>query len=295
MKSRIAPNLVSDLGWKVEQCMILAVRWPCAIRAAYDGRVTLPPDTASPPVLTVEGAVARIALARPGQHNAIEAVDVDEMRAHLARVEADRTVRALIVTGHGATFCAGASLPAIERGDMSGELFQTLTSSLDAVRVPSICALNGSAHGGGTELALCCDFRIGVLGSSMSVPAGRLGLCYPAGGLRRFVEALGPGVAKRLLLAGEELSAEEMLDVGFLHLLVPREELRSAADALASRLASQAPLAVQGMKRILRQIAGGDLDEEEAKRLVAACAASEDLREGLAARRERRPPEFRGT
>ena len=274
--------------------MILAVRWRCAIRAAYDGRVTSPPATAGPPTLAIEGAVARITLSRPEQHNAVEAGDVARMRDHLARIEVDAAVRVLVLTGAGATFCSGASLRQIETGEMSGAVFETLTESLASVRVPTICALNGSAHGGGGELALCCDFRIGVRGSSMSVPAARLGLCYPPSGLRRYVEALGPGVTRRIFLAAEELGAEELLDVGFLHLLVAREHLCTSTDALASRLASLAPLAVQGMKQILRDIARGTLDDAEAERLVAACTTSRDLREGLAARRERRDPEFRG-
>jgi enoyl-CoA hydratase/carnithine racemase len=256
--------------------------------------VTPPNATASPPALSIDGAVARIELARPEQHNAIEAGDTERIRAHLAEVDADPAVRVLVMSGQGQTFCAGASLREIESGAMTGALFETLTDGLAAVRVPTICALNGSVYGGGTELALCCDFRIGVLGSRMSVPAARLGLCYPLAGLRRYVGALGLGVASRLLLASEELDADEMLAVGFLHLLVPREELDAATATLAARLASLAPLAVQGMKRILRAIARGDVDLEEAKRIVAACAASEDLREGLSARRERRPPEFRG-
>lgn len=274
--------------------MILAIRWRCAIRAAYDGAVTSTPAAAGPPTLTFEGAVARITLARPAQHNAVEAGDVERLRAYLERVESDSTVRVLVLTGLGETFCSGASLRQIESGEMSGEVFETLTESLASVRVPTVCALNGSAHGGGAELALCCDFRLGVEGSSMSVPAARLGLCYPPSGVARYVQALGPAVASRIFLAAEELSAEAMLEVGFLNLLVPSEELGPATDALASRLASLAPLAVQGMKRILRQVARGVLDEAGAKHLVAACASSRDLREGLAARRERRDPTFRG-
>lgn len=245
-------------------------------------------------MLSIEGAVARITLARPEQHNAIEVADVERIHAHLDRIDAEPSVRALILTGGGPTFCAGASLREIESGEMTGALFERLTDRLASARVPTICALNGSVYGGGTEIALCCDFRIGVIGTRMSVPAARLGLCYPVGGLRRYVEALGLGVASRLLLACEELDAEEMLGVGFLHQLVPGDDLPSAADALAARLTSLAPLAVQGMKRILRQIARGEIDDEEAERTIAACAASADLREGLAARRERRNPGFSG-
>jgi enoyl-CoA hydratase/carnithine racemase len=238
--------------------------------------------------------VARITLARPDRHNAIGADDLARFRRHLARVDADRALRVLIVTGTGSTFCAGASLPEIESGAMTGALFETLTDDLAAVRVPTICALNGSAFGGGAELALCCDLRLGVTGSRAAVPAARLGICYAPGGLRRYVAALGLGVASRLLLAGEELEAGEMLDVGFLHRLVSPDELEAETRALARRLSSLAPLAVQAMKRTLRQVAHATVDEAEARRLMDACAASADQREGLAAWRERRDPEFRG-
>jgi enoyl-CoA hydratase/carnithine racemase len=250
--------------------------------------------TAASPTLSTDGAVARITLARPEQHNAIETADVERIRGYLDAVNADRAVRVLVLKGQGSTFCAGASLREIQTGEMTGAIFETLTNDLAGVRVPTVCALNGSAHGGGAELALCCDFRVGVPGSRVSVPAAALGLCYPLAGLRRYVEALGLGVATRLLLACEELEADEMLEVGFLHRLVPREQLDAEVSALALRLASLAPLATQAMKRIVRQIARGDVDEAEARRLMATCAASEDLREGLEARRERRRPEFRG-
>ena len=78
---------------------------------------------------------------------------------------------------------------------------QTLTDRLAAVRVPVICALNGSVYGGGAEIALCCDFRIGVRGSRLAVPAARLGVCYPLGGLTRYVQRLGLATAERLLVA----------------------------------------------------------------------------------------------
>ncbi len=274
--------------------MILAVCWRFATHAAYDASVTPSEATATSPILSLGGPVARIELARPEVHNAVGSRDVAEMHRHLDRVDAAEEVRVLVLSGRGPTFCSGASLDEIESGAMTGATFEALTEHLAAVRVPTVCAINGDVFGGGTELALACDFRIGVTGSRMSVPAARLGLCYPLAGLRRYVEALGLGVASRLLLAGEELGAEEMLRVGFLNRLVPPEALEEEARALASRLASQAPLAVQAMKRLLRQIAGGRVDEAEAARLIEACARSADLREGLAARRDRRQPEFRG-
>jgi enoyl-CoA hydratase/carnithine racemase len=247
------------------------------------------------PRLTTNEHIARILLDRPERHNALDAEDLATFRAHLATIEADESIRVLVVTGSGdSTFCSGAALDQIEAGEMSGAIFETLTRDLAAARALTICALNGSAYGGGTEIALCCDFRIGVVGSRMSVPAARLGICYPASGLGRYMDALGLAVTRRVMLAGEDLDAEEMLRVGFLDRLVSPEELDAATDELASRLASFAPLAVQAMKRIMRDLALGGLDDAERLELVARCEDSEDLKEGLRARREGRAAVFRG-
>jgi enoyl-CoA hydratase/carnithine racemase len=108
------------------------------------------------------------------------------------------------------------------------------------------------------------------------------------------VAALGLGTATRLLLAAEEMDADEMLRVGFLHRLVAPADLDAAARELVDHLGGLAPLAVQAMKRILRGIAAGALDDESARALVDRCATSEDFREGLAARREGRAPRFLG-
>lgn len=204
-------------------------------------------------------------------------------------------MRVLVLTGSGrATFCSGASLVQIESGELTGSMFERLADALASVRVPTVCALNGSAFGGGVELAVCCDFRVGVDGSRIAVPAAKLGICYPVGGIRRFVSALGPGPAARLLIAAEEIDADGMLAAGFLHRRVPPDRLAAATDELAARLASLAPLAVQAMKRILREVAAGSLDAAAAEALVARAARSEDFREGVRARREGRDPVFRG-
>ena len=245
--------------------------------------------------LEIDGPVARITLMRPATHNALEAGDVAAIHDYLGRLEADGSVRVLILTGTGdQTFCAGASLTELESGELTEEMFEALASRLADFPLPTICALNGSAYGGGVELALCCDFRIGVSGSRFSIPAARLGLCYPLAGLTRFVARLGLAPAQRIFLAAEELEASDMLRVGFLTQLVPRGELTAATAQLAERLAGHAPLAVRAMKRILNQAASGAVDVAEAEARIAECASSQDLREGLRAKREGRPPTFEG-
>ena len=222
--------------------------------------------------LSIEGHVARVTLDRPEQHNAIEAQDVARLHAHLATIRAQEDVRVLVLTATGGTFCAGASLAQIASGELTGAMIEGLADDLAGVHVPCVCALNGSVYGGGAELALCCDFRIGVVGSRMAVPAAKLGLAYPLRGVRRYREALGLGVATRLLLGAEELDAAEMLRVGFLQRVVPREELEYATDQLVARLVGLAPLAVQAMKLVLRRSGAGG-DDDAVRALIDAARA----------------------
>ena len=239
--------------------------------------------------------VARVTLDRPERHNALEVTDVDRMVTLLDDIEADDTIRVLLLTGSGdRTFCSGASLDQMSSGQMSGELFDTMTDRLAALRVPTLCALNGNVYGGGAELALCCDFRVGVQGMRMSVPAARLGVCYPIGGLTRYVRRLGPGTANRILLAAEEMDGAELLRVGFLTELTTRDAFDDVVRARVSRLAELAPLAVQSMKQIMRAIVDGSTDALDIDRIIERCTASDDLREGIRAWKEKRDPRFEG-
>ena len=241
------------------------------------------------------GHVARMTLNNPEKHNSLGRAELEAIQACLREVANDKQVRVLVVTGSGEkTFCAGASLSELGAGEISGDSFQTTTNMLAAMDVPTICALNGSVFGGGVELALSCDFRIGIEGSRLRVPAAAIGLCYPLEGIGRFVERLGVNLAKRILVASEEFDAEAMLDIGFLdHLVLPRQ-LEGRVEDLAQHIAGLAPLAVQAMKKVLQQAASGSINMELAESLAAQCLASEDLQEGFAAKREKRAPQFKG-
>lgn len=240
-------------------------------------------------------AVARIVLDNPDRHNSLGSDELSRLQQHLQTVADDERVRVLIVTGSGQrTFCAGAALNQLGAGQISGDLFQETTDKLAELRVPTICALNGSVYGGGVELALACDFRIGVEESVMRVPAARIGLCYPISGINRFVECLGVTAARRILLAAEEFDAPGMLALGFLDELVSRGTLETRSYTMAESIAGLAPLAVQAMKNVIGQAAARNIDLEEAQALSRMCAMSDDLQEGFAAQREKRPPRFTG-
>jgi len=128
----------------------------------------------------------------------------------------------------------------------------------------------------------------------MSVPAARLGVCYPIGGLTRYVRRLGPGTANRILLAAEDMDGAELFRIGFLTELTTRDALHAAVQSRVDRLAELAPLAVQGMKQIMRAIADGSTDALDVDGIVERCTTSDDLREGINAWKERREPRFEG-
>jgi len=239
--------------------------------------------------------IARITLNRPDQHNSLAGEDIALFHSHLEQIESDDAIRVTVITGSGdRTFCAGASLKEFRSGNMSGDLFTTLTDRIAALPMPSLCLLNGNVFGGGAEIALCCDYRIGVDSIRMKVPAAAIGLCYPLNGLQRYVDKLGLSTAKRILVAAETLDAQSMLQCGFLHRIVSAEELDTIGAEFTDHLAGLAPMATRAMKKVLHAIASGHCDEQQARCLHDACANSADLQEGLAAQRERRAPAFKG-
>ena len=242
-----------------------------------------------------DGYIGRVVLNNPDRHNALGREQLDALQEILAQVESDTEVRVLVLSGAGPkTFCAGASLQELQGGGIGDDAFQAMTSRFAALSIPTLCAVNGNVFGGGVELALSCDFRIGISGTHMRVPAAAIGLCYPLSGLTRFVERLGVQVAKRILVASENFDAQQLLELGFYdHLVAPEEFERFCID-YANHIAELAPLAVRSMKAIIDEVAAGVVDERLASELSTLCLESQDLQEGFAAKKEKRSPRFVG-
>jgi enoyl-CoA hydratase/carnithine racemase len=241
------------------------------------------------------GHIARVVLNNPERHNAVGQDVLDGLGSALTSVAADSQVRVLVLTGAGEkTFCAGAALGQVGAGDLPGDSFQAVTDQLQQLAIPTVCSLNGSVYGFGVELALSCDFRIGVQGSRMRVPAAAIGICYTPGGIQRVVQHLGLNVARRLLVAAEQFDAEDMLHVDFLDHLVLPAQLQTFTDAFAADIAELAPLSVRAMKELVQQAAANGIDPARAAELARLCADSDDIREGLAAQGEKRKPRFSG-
>lgn len=266
------------------------------------------PDAGSPPRLHIGAdGVAQITLARPAHLNRLNREDLLALQSHIDTLRQQPQLHALVLTGEGRAFCAGFHLgqlgasteaaAADPRGDESGgdpRLFEHTVDALAALPLPTVARLNGGVYGGATDLALACDFRIGVDGMSLRMPAAHLGLHYYASGLQRFVSRLGLAAAKRLFLLGETVPHTELLALGYLDRCVPPDALDDAVQQITSALAAGAPLALCGMKQSLNDIAAGTADAAQMREREATCAASADLREGLAAFAERRAPRFVG-
>jgi enoyl-CoA hydratase len=256
-------------------------------------------DGGSTPVLTIDGPRATIRLNRPQQLNRLLPDDLDTLMAQFAQIEADTAVRVLVLTGTGRAFSAGFDLGKIaERaadeveGESSGSAFEVVANRLEDLRVPTICRINGGVYGGSTDLALACDFRIGVDTAELVMPAARLGLHYYPGGIKRYVSRLGANNAKKLFLTAQRIEAAELLRIGYLTAMVTMDRLDREVDALASTLAGNAPNAVAGMKRAINEFSRGALDQPAADARARASMRSAEIKEGIAAFAEKRTPKF---
>lgn len=248
-------------------------------------------DGASGPLLTREGPRATIRLNRPAQHNRLDPADLEQLSACLGELAADEALRVLVLTGTGKSFCSGFDLKVLG-ADAGAVRFDEVVDRLAAFPRPTVAALQGSVYGGATDLALACDFRLGVDGMRLVMPAGRLGIEYYPTGLERAVSKLGLGGAKRLFLLAEPVEAPELLALGYLDRLVASDALAAETDALCEILAGNAPNAVRGMKRTLDAIAAGTLDRAAAQAAYQASLRSDELAEGLKAFAEKRKPRY---
>jgi enoyl-CoA hydratase/carnithine racemase len=255
--------------------------------------------TASPPLLELNGARATIRLNRPQHLNRLQADDLDVLMKLFDRIEADAAIRVMVLTGTGRAFSAGYDLNSVAERAVSaveersaGSAFEAVVNRLEDIGLPTICRLNGGVYGGSTDLALSCDFRIGVDTCEMFMPAARLGLHYYKSGIARYVARLGVDNAKKLFLTAEKIGAAEMLRIGYLTAVVPAEALDEEVDRLATVLAGNAPVAMRGMKRTINEFARGKLDEEAADRRHRESMRGAEIKEGIKAFSEKRPPRF---
>ncbi len=249
----------------------------------------------------VEGAIATITIDRPEKLNALTPEMLEALEAILDTIEADPSIRVVVVTGSGdRAFCAGADILAfsalapIDTWRHWVRLGHRVFDRLEGLRQPTIAALNGIAYGGGLELALACDLRIAAESVTIAAPEVGIGTIPGWGMTTRLATVAGPSRAKQMILTGQPVDARRAESWGVLSEVVPAAQLLDATRQAADRIAAQAPIAVQVAKQVIdgaRPRVSASLEA-----LGSGLAAStDDAQEGLSSFRERRPPDFGGS
>ncbi len=251
----------------------------------------------------------RLTISNPAKRNALDHPILDAISSTLAELAAparEPRARCVIVTGAHGMFSAGYDIGEIpdeefeERAEaLVAHPFTEAIDALEAFPWPTLAMLPGHTIGGGLELALACDLRVAQQGIRLGMPPAKLGLVYSHTGLRRFIDAIGAARTRELFLLGRYIDAGTALQWGLVNRVEPEAELEEAALGLAAELAGNAPLSQRGNKRVIEALlaAEGELPAEVEQELIElrrASFASQDMREGMRAFAERRPPRWAG-
>ncbi len=250
---------------------------------------------------SVEDHVAHIELNRPKALNALNAATLTELAQAVAAIEDNADVRAVIISGAGKAFVAGADISEmVDMDPAAAEVFarkgQGLFHRIEALRVPVIAAVGGFALGGGCELAMACDMLIAGEKARFGQPEVNLGVIPGFGGTQRLTRLVGRAVASDLIYTGRMIRADEALRIGLVSRVVPQDELMKTAKEAAAQIAAKGPVAIAQAKRVI--MAGADMALERAcdreAAAFAACFSTEDRAEGMSAFLEKRAANFKG-
>jgi len=253
--------------------------------------------------ITIEkrGLVAILTINRPDKLNALNMKVHEEGVEALDALKTDDSVRVVVLTGSGEkAFIAGADISEfVEATPVSQrDLFheRTLFNTIDSFPKPVIAMINGFCLGGGNELALACDIRIGSEKARFSQPEINLGIMPGGGGTQRLARLIGEGRAMELCLLGDMIDAETAYKFGLLNHVFPIDQLEEETMKIAEKIAEKAPIALQLTKEAVKFASRSNLDEGLRREvdLFAICFSTEDKKEGVAAFLEKRKPIFKG-
>ncbi|WMC11114.1 enoyl-CoA hydratase [Oceanimonas pelagia] len=247
-----------------------------------------------------QGRVALLTMNNPPA-NTWTVDSLNRLAALVDELNGDGDIRSLVLTGEGEKFfCAGAELSLFADGDKGkahamAQAFGRAFEALSEFRGLSVAAINGYAMGGGLEAALACDLRIAAERAVMGLPEARVGLLPCAGGTQLLPHLVGEAWAKRLILCGERLKAEQALHIGLVEEVMPKSELLARAMALADSAGRQSPGSVAVCKTLIQSARQRPLNEGRVRERDAFMALfdTEDQREGVNAFLEKREPTWR--
>jgi len=251
---------------------------------------------------TTSGPIGTLTFNNPERHNAMS---LDMWRGAATVLEAferDPAIRVIVLTGAGGkAFVSGADISKFEDERATLDAVAEYNASVDRFSAallngtkPTIAMIRGFCLGGGVGIAACCDLRIANDTARFAVPAAKLGLGYGYENVRRIVDLVGPPFAAEMLLTARQFDAAEAARVGLINRVVPDAEIDRTVRELAETIAGNAPLTIQAVKRILRELRRESPDVAACDALVQKCFESADYREGRRAFMEKRKAEFRG-
>ncbi|HEX9816994.1 MAG TPA: enoyl-CoA hydratase-related protein, partial [Candidatus Thermoplasmatota archaeon] len=252
-------------------------------------------------LLDVQGHVATITIDRPEALNALNPKVLKELGETFERVANDKNVRAVILTGSGKSFVAGADIRAMaEQTAMESltmtNLGQRVVRQIELMSKPVICAVNGFAFGGGCEIALACDMLLAAESATFALPEVGLGIHPGFGGTQRLPRLIGPARAKELIFTGDRITAAQAEKIGLVNKVVKDADLLPEAMRIAQKIAEMAPVAIGLAKEAVNRGLETDLDSGLALETnsVTLTFATEDQKEGMRAFLEKRKANFRG-
>jgi len=247
------------------------------------------------------GAVALLTLNRPDALNALDRATLVALGGRIEEIRGDASVHAVVVTGEGRAFAAGADIAEMKgltpaEAEEFSRLGHETFAALEALAVPAIAAVNGFALGGGCELACACDWIYASEKARFGQPEVNLGILPGFGGTSRLARRVGIAWAKEIVLTGVTLGADEALRIGLANRVFPAGDLVEAALAVGETVAQKGPLAVAQAKRVLQE--GQGVDPRVANALeqnaFGLVFSTHDREEGMAAFLDKRDPEFKG-
>lgn len=249
----------------------------------------------------VTDGICTLTLENQGKRNAVSYPMMFELIEEFEALSGDGADDVVVLTGAGTeAFSAGFDLTQ-ERGDHEGDEnpWPRMADAIAEYEYPTIAMINGATYGGAMEIVAACDLRLATRGARFGITPAKLGIVYSGRAIHRVMKAVGPAKTKELLFTGEPITAENAYDAGLLnYVLDSDDELADRTYEMAETIASNAPLSITYMKRILNALeAKGELTDAErdwAGRLRASAFESDDYAEGVEAFSENREPEFEG-